>query len=58
MLSAFVGSFSADAVAAVAFPGAAPLLPHLVRKSLVLAEEEDDEMRFRLLISAQQYAQS
>ena len=56
-LGIFAGSFSLEAAEAVAGPSLAHLLPQLVRKSLVVADEHDDEMRFRLLVTVRQYAQ-
>lgn len=59
-LGVFAGTFSLDAVEAVAGAAAAPdaahLLTQLVRKSLVIAEEQAQEMRFRLLASTEHYA--
>ena len=57
-LGVFAGSFSREAAEAVfTAPDTAALLTRLVRKSLVIAEENSDEMRFRLLVSLRQYAE-
>jgi len=59
----FVGGFSAEAVEAVLPPptdaalSVPHLLPRLVRKSLVIAEEHAEGMRFRLLETVRQYAE-
>ncbi len=57
-LGVFVGSFRADAAEAVAaLPDTETLLRQLVRKSLVLRVDAEEEPRFRLLASVQQYAE-
>ena len=60
-LGVFVGSFSLEAAQAVSplatASGVAKLLPQLVRKSLVVMQEQNDEMRYRLLSTMRQYAQ-
>ncbi|HWG55952.1 MAG TPA: BTAD domain-containing putative transcriptional regulator [Gaiellaceae bacterium] len=59
-LSVFVGGFTLDAAAAVCLPDskerALPLVEHLVDASLVLPEERDGEMRYRLLETVRRYA--
>ena len=62
-LGVFAGGFTAEAVAAVSadadcLPLDTPsLLSQLVRKSLVIAEPQGEEMRYRLLVTLRQYAQ-
>ena len=59
-LSVFVGGFTLDAAAAVCLADAKeqalPLLEHLVDASLVVAEEGDGKMRYRLLETVRRYA--
>jgi len=59
-LSVFAGGFTLDAVAAVCASGddvaALEALERLVDASLVVAEERDDGMRFRLLETVRQHA--
>ena len=57
-LGVFVGSFRTDAAEAVAaMSDTETLLRQLVRKSLVLRVDAEEEPRFRLLASVQQYAE-
>ena len=62
-LGEFPGSFGMEAVEVVSTTETAPapdvarLLPQLVRKSLLIAEEHGDETRYRLLVTVRQYAQ-
>ncbi|MDX6480971.1 MAG: hypothetical protein QOG85_1481 [Gaiellaceae bacterium] len=59
-LSVFSGGFTLPAVAAVCLQGDAEgalyLVERLVEASLVVAEEHEDEMRYRLLETVRQYA--
>ena len=59
-LSVFAGGFTLDAAAAVCLDGddarALELVERLVDASLVVAEERDGEMRYRLLETVRQYA--
>ena len=55
-LSVFAGGWTFEAAEAVIGAGALDLLAALVDKSLVVAEEEDGEVRYRLLETIRQYA--
>jgi len=55
-LSVFVGSFDLAAADAVVGDDAWELLDALVDKSLLLAEESDDGMRFRMLETVREFA--
>ena len=55
-LSVFAGGWTFEAAEAVIGPEALDLLSHLVDKSLVVAEEHEEQRRYRLLETIRQYA--
>ena len=55
-LSVFAGGWTFEAAEAIIGPEALDLLSHLVDKSLVVAEEQGEQSRYRLLETIRQYA--